>query len=98
MKVVKTFLRVDAEAGLTLVCTRRCHTLTEPEGAVGVRMWAFCFIHTSFELCDYAYDVVCDRLPPDSRQGLDTYSSSAELLNISALKLAFPPDFVWEKW
>lgn len=23
--------------------------------------WAFCFIHTSSELCDYAYDVVCDR-------------------------------------
>lgn len=63
---MKTFLHVDAEAGLTLVCTHRCHTLTEPEGAVGVRMWVFCFIHDSFELCDYAYDVVCDRFPLDA--------------------------------
>jgi len=30
--------------------TQRCHTVTVPEGAVGVRMWVFCFIYTSFEL------------------------------------------------
>lgn len=31
-----------------------------PEGALDVGMWAFCFIYASFELCDSAYDVVCD--------------------------------------
>lgn len=30
---------------------------------MGVGMWALCFIHAGFELCDYAYAVVCDRLP-----------------------------------
>lgn len=39
-------------------------THTVPEGAVGVGMWVFCFIYTSFELSDYAYDV-CDRSPLD---------------------------------
>lgn len=29
---------------------------------MGVGMWVFCFIYTSFELSDYAYDVVCDRV------------------------------------
>lgn len=28
---------------------------------MGVGMWVFCFIYTSFELSDYAYDV-CDRV------------------------------------
>lgn len=32
---------------------------------MGVGMWVFCFIYTSFELCDYAYDVLCDSLPLD---------------------------------
>lgn len=31
---------------------------------MGVGMWVFCFIYTSFKLSDYAYDV-CDRSPLD---------------------------------
>lgn len=54
----------------------RCHALTEPEAAVGVRKWVFCFIHASFELCDYAYDVVCDRFASRrSQRGPDTCGS-----------------------
>ena len=46
-----------------VLLSHRNYTLPVLEGVVGARMWVFCFLYTSFELSDYAYDVVCDRSP-----------------------------------
>lgn len=60
----------------------RCYVLAVPEGAVGVGMWAFCFIHTSFELCDYAYDVV-SHIDLKSRERLEKNMSGNTSVNFA---------------